>query len=195
MEAGKLARNIADRAADRIAVNTSIDDFADRELVIEHVSEIEVLKVEFFTKLDPIVAPGAVLATNTSSIPVSRLANVTANPGRVVGVHFFNPVPVLPLVEIAATLKTDRAVVNTVTAYARDVVAAHGRCRVPGPQYRPRVLQLLTARSNPFLVHQVLVPALPACAPGPGRGAGPGTLRTWPALVVGPPATVRRRPF
>ncbi|MFE3003471.1 3-hydroxybutyryl-CoA dehydrogenase [Nocardia sp. NPDC059246] len=122
VEAGKLARDIADAAAERIVLTTDIDDLADRELVIEAAPEIEALKTEFFTKLDAIVAPEAILATNTSSIPVIRLAGATANPGRVVGVHFFNPVPVLPLVEIVATLKADRAVLDKVTAYARDVL-------------------------------------------------------------------------
>ncbi|MFE3003269.1 3-hydroxybutyryl-CoA dehydrogenase [Nocardia sp. NPDC059246] len=122
VEAGKLDRDLADQAADRIALTTAIDDFADRDLVIEAAPEIEELKIEFFTKLDTIVAPEAILATNTSSIPVIRIANTTANPGRVVGVHFFNPVPVLPLVEIVVTLKTDRAVADKVTAYTRDVL-------------------------------------------------------------------------
>ncbi|MGW5113407.1 3-hydroxybutyryl-CoA dehydrogenase [Nocardia sp. NPDC004123] len=122
VEAGKLARTDAEETADRIAVTTSIDDFADRELVIEAAPEIETLKTEFFAKLDGIVSPETILATNTSSIPVIRLANATANPGRVVGVHFFNPVPVLPLVEIVVTLKTDREVVDKVTAYARDIL-------------------------------------------------------------------------
>ncbi|MGW4125992.1 3-hydroxybutyryl-CoA dehydrogenase [Nocardia sp. NPDC004711] len=122
VEAGKLARDVADAAADRITLTTDIDDFADRELVIEAAPEIEALKTEFFTKLDTIVAPEAILATNTSSIPVIRIATATARPGRVVGVHFFNPVPVLPLVEIVATLETDPKVVDTVTAYARDTL-------------------------------------------------------------------------
>ncbi|MFE3281287.1 3-hydroxybutyryl-CoA dehydrogenase [Nocardia sp. NPDC059239] len=122
VEAGKLARADGDEAAGRIAVTTSLDDFADRELVIEAAPEIEELKIGFFTKLDAIVAPEAILATNTSSIPVIRIATVTANPGRVVGVHFFNPVPVLPLVEIVVTLHTERAVADKVTAYARDTL-------------------------------------------------------------------------
>ncbi|MFE3281098.1 3-hydroxybutyryl-CoA dehydrogenase [Nocardia sp. NPDC059239] len=122
VEAGKLDRDLADQAAGRITLTTVIDDFADRDLVIEAAPEIENLKTEFFTKLDAIVAPEAILATNTSSIPVIRIASTTANPGRVVGVHFFNPVPVLPLVEIVATLETDRVVVDKVTAYARDVL-------------------------------------------------------------------------
>ncbi|WP_433685775.1 3-hydroxybutyryl-CoA dehydrogenase [Nocardia sp. CA-119907] len=122
VETGKLDRDLADQAAGRITLTTSLDDFADRDLVIEAAPEIEELKIGFFTKLDTIVAPEAILATNTSSIPVIRLAGATANPGRVVGVHFFNPVPVLPLVEIVVTLHTDRAVADKVTAYTRDVL-------------------------------------------------------------------------
>ncbi|MGY4099932.1 3-hydroxybutyryl-CoA dehydrogenase [Nocardia sp. R16R-3T] len=122
VKSGRLEQSEADAARARITVTTSIDDFADRELVIEAAPEIESLKADFFTKLDAIVSPETILATNTSSIPVIRLANATADPGRVVGVHFFNPVPVLPLVEIVVTLKTERAVVDKVTTYARDVL-------------------------------------------------------------------------
>ncbi|MFE3196136.1 3-hydroxybutyryl-CoA dehydrogenase [Nocardia sp. NPDC059240] len=122
VKSGRLEQADADAARGRVTLTTSIDDFADRELVIEAAPEIEALKADFFTKLDAIVSPETILATNTSSIPVIRLANATANPGRVVGVHFFNPVPVLPLVEIVVTLKTDRAVVDKVTAFARDVL-------------------------------------------------------------------------
>ncbi|MGW4248884.1 3-hydroxybutyryl-CoA dehydrogenase [Nocardia sp. NPDC004722] len=122
VKSGRLEQADADAARGRVTLTTSIDDFADRELVIEAAPEIESLKADFFTKLDAIVSPETILATNTSSIPVIRLANATANPGRVVGVHFFNPVPVLPLVEIVVTLKTERAVVDKVTAFARDVL-------------------------------------------------------------------------
>ncbi|WP_433754417.1 3-hydroxybutyryl-CoA dehydrogenase [Nocardia sp. CA-135398] len=122
VKSGRLEQAAADAARANITLTTSIDDFADRELVIEAAPEIETLKADFFTKLDAIVSPETILATNTSSIPVIRLANATVDPGRVVGVHFFNPVPVLPLVEIVVTLKTERAVVDKVTAYARDVL-------------------------------------------------------------------------
>ncbi|MGV9823799.1 3-hydroxybutyryl-CoA dehydrogenase [Nocardia xishanensis] len=122
VETGKLDPEIAEEAAEYIAVTTTIDDFADRELVIEATPEIESLKADFFAKLDAIVSSDTILATNTSSIPVIRLANATSNPGRVVGVHFFNPVTVLPLVEIVVTLKTDGVVVDAVTAYVRDVL-------------------------------------------------------------------------
>jgi 3-hydroxybutyryl-CoA dehydrogenase len=122
VKSGRLEQTAADAARARITVNTKIEEFADRELVIEAAPEIESLKTDFFTKLDAIVSPETILATNTSSIPVIRLANATANPGRVIGVHFFNPVPVLPLVEIVVTLKTEAAVTEKVTAYARDVL-------------------------------------------------------------------------
>ncbi|GAM50414.1 3-hydroxybutyryl-CoA dehydrogenase [Nocardia seriolae] len=122
VKSGRVEQADADAARARITLTTSIEDFADRELVIEAAPEIESLKADFFTKLDAIVSPDTILATNTSSIPVIRLANATADPSRVVGIHFFNPVPVLPLVEIVVTLKTDRKVVDKVTAYARDVL-------------------------------------------------------------------------
>ncbi|MFX0579383.1 3-hydroxybutyryl-CoA dehydrogenase [Nocardia nepalensis] len=122
VKSGRLEQTAADAARARIIVTTKIEEFADRELVIEAAPEIESLKTDFFTKLDAIVSPETILATNTSSIPVIRLANATANPGRVIGVHFFNPVPVLPLVEIVVTLKTEAAVTEKVTAYARDVL-------------------------------------------------------------------------
>ncbi|MGV9822919.1 3-hydroxybutyryl-CoA dehydrogenase [Nocardia xishanensis] len=122
VEAEKLNRSAADEAVARIALTMSIDDLADQELVIEAAPEIESLKTEFFAKLDAIVAPETILATNTSAIPVIRLAGATTRPERVLGMHFFNPVPVLPLVEIVSTLKTDPTVVGKVTTYARDTL-------------------------------------------------------------------------
>jgi 3-hydroxybutyryl-CoA dehydrogenase len=122
VKSGRLDQADADAARARITLTTSIDDFADRELVIEAAPEIESLKAEFFAKLDAIVSPETILATNTSSIPVVRLANATTNPGRVIGMHFFNPVPVLPLVEVVVTLQTDPAVTERISTYAREVL-------------------------------------------------------------------------
>jgi 3-hydroxybutyryl-CoA dehydrogenase len=122
VKSGRLDDNASAEALGRITVTTTIEDFADRELVIEAAPEILSLKTEFFSKLDAIVGPDTILATNTSSIPVIKLANATKNPQRVVGVHFFNPVPVLPLVEIVVSLKTDPAVVEKVTTYARETL-------------------------------------------------------------------------
>ncbi|GGF93813.1 3-hydroxybutyryl-CoA dehydrogenase [Rhodococcoides trifolii] len=122
VKSGRLDKDASADAIGRITVTTTIEDFADRELVIEAAPEILELKVDFFSKLDAIVGPDTILATNTSSIPVIKLANATKNPQRVVGVHFFNPVPVLPLVEIVVSLKTDPTVVDKVTSFARDTL-------------------------------------------------------------------------
>jgi len=86
---------------------TALTDLADRQLVIEAVIEDDAIKADIFAQLDEIVTdPDAVLASNTSSIPIMKLAAATKNPSRVLGLHFFNPVPVLPLVELVTTLVT-----------------------------------------------------------------------------------------
>ena len=91
----------------RIRVTQDLEDLADRELVIEAVVENESVKTELFQRLDTIVTcPTAVLATNTSSIPVMKLAVATSRPQQVIGIHFFNPVPVLQLVELVPSLLT-----------------------------------------------------------------------------------------
>lgn len=118
VKAGKLSEEDSAAALARITVTTDLDSFADSDLVIEAMPEIESLKLEYFTKLDDIVREDAILATNTSSIPVIRLANATRHPARVLGMHFFNPVPVMPLVEIVTTLKVNREVVDKVAAFA-----------------------------------------------------------------------------
>ncbi|GAA3024919.1 3-hydroxybutyryl-CoA dehydrogenase FadB2 [Gordonia defluvii] len=122
VKARRLSDDDAKATLGRITITSDLSTFADAELVIEAMPEIEALKVEYFTKLDEIVSPDAILATNTSSIPVIRLANATKHPERVLGMHFFNPVPIMSLVEIVTTLKADRAVVDKVTAYARDTL-------------------------------------------------------------------------
>jgi 3-hydroxybutyryl-CoA dehydrogenase len=92
---------------DRIRVVTDLDALADRELVVEAIVEDEAAKVALFRELDRIVAaPDAVLASNTSSIPIMKLGVVTSRPQQVIGVHFFNPVPVLQLVELVPSLLT-----------------------------------------------------------------------------------------
>ncbi|GAA4744454.1 3-hydroxybutyryl-CoA dehydrogenase [Gordonia alkaliphila] len=120
VKAGKLAEDESTATLDRITVTTDLESFADCELVVEAMPEIESLKLEYFHKLDDIVSKDAILATNTSSIPVIRLANATRHPERVLGMHFFNPVPVMALVEIVTTLKVDPAVVTKVADFARD---------------------------------------------------------------------------
>ncbi|BCN60954.1 3-hydroxybutyryl-CoA dehydrogenase [Prescottella equi] len=119
---GKISQEEADAAISRVRVTLDIEEFADRDLVIEAAPEIEALKFEIFGKLDKIVKPSGILATNTSSIPVIKIANATQRPSQVVGVHFFNPVPVMPLVEIVVSLVTSEETVAAVTEFARDTL-------------------------------------------------------------------------
>ncbi|RVW02531.1 3-hydroxybutyryl-CoA dehydrogenase [Rhodococcus spongiicola] len=119
---GKITQDDADAAVARVRVTLDINEFADRDLVIEAAPEIEALKADIFGRLDKIVKPSGILATNTSSIPVIKIANATERPSQVVGVHFFNPVPVMPLVEIVVSLVTSEETVKAVTDYARDTL-------------------------------------------------------------------------
>ncbi|MEU0392249.1 3-hydroxybutyryl-CoA dehydrogenase [Streptomyces sp. NPDC006208] len=120
VQRGKLDRLTAEDALARLVFTGSLDDLADRQLVVEAVVENTDAKTEIFTALDKIVEdPGAVLATNTSSIPVMRLGMATRRADRVLGLHFFNPVPVLPLVEVVASLHTAPAAIATVEEFAR----------------------------------------------------------------------------
>ena len=103
----------ADRAAllGRVTWTTSVDDLAGVDLVVEAVPEVLELKRTLLTSLDSVLAPSAVIATNTSSLPVTLLAESTGRPDRVVGMHFFNPAPVLRLVEVVTTAHSDADVV------------------------------------------------------------------------------------
>jgi 3-hydroxybutyryl-CoA dehydrogenase len=115
---GRLEEAERDAILGRVQWTTSYDDLADRDLVVEAAPEIESLKFEIFRTLDEIVQPGAILASNTSSIPLVKMAAVTKRPAQVVGVHFFNPVPVLPLVEIVESLLTSPETIMAVTDFA-----------------------------------------------------------------------------
>lgn len=122
VKSGKRSQEDADAALSRVGVTLDAEQFSDRDLVIEAAPEIESLKAEIFAKLDKIVKPEGILATNTSSIPVIKMAQATQRPGQVVGMHFFNPVPLMPLVEIVEALSTDDATANAVFDYAKDVL-------------------------------------------------------------------------
>src|SRR5260370_4828078 len=107
---GKLAAADEDAARSRVRGTTRLEDFADRDLVIEAAIEDLQLKKELFAQLDQICPPDAILASNTSSIPIIQLAAATKRPGRVLGMHFFNPVPIMPLIELARALTTSHEV-------------------------------------------------------------------------------------
>ncbi|OOQ54334.1 3-hydroxybutyryl-CoA dehydrogenase [Streptomyces antibioticus] len=116
---GKVERAAAQDALDRLVFTSSLDDLADRQLVVEAVVENPDAKTEVFAALDKIVEdPAAVLATNTSSLPVMRLGMATARADRMVGLHFFNPVPVLPLVEVVTSLHTSADTTAAVSDFA-----------------------------------------------------------------------------
>ena len=107
VSAGKLTESERDAALAKLKFTTSLADLSDRQLVIEAVVEDEAVKAKVFAELDELITdPDAVLASNTSSIPIMKIAAATKNPSRVLGLHFFNPVPVLPLVELVSTLVT-----------------------------------------------------------------------------------------
>lgn len=111
---------------DRIQVVSDLDVLADRDLVIEAIVEDESAKIDVFTRLDRIVENrDAILATNTSSIPVMKLAVSTNRPSQVVGLHFFNPVPVLNLVELVPSLLTDTETVAQARAFATEDLGKH----------------------------------------------------------------------
>ena len=110
VSSGKITERERDRAIEKLRFTTKLTDLADRQLVIEAVIEDENVKADIFGRLDEIITdPDAVLASNTSSIPIMKIAAATKNPSRVLGLHFFNPVPVLPLVELITTLATSDA--------------------------------------------------------------------------------------
>jgi 3-hydroxybutyryl-CoA dehydrogenase len=106
VRAGKFSEADRDAALARLSFTTELADLADRNVVVEAVVENEQEKSAVFTALGGIVAPDCLLASNTSSIPIMKLASVTTHPERVIGLHFFNPVPVLPLVEVVPSLLT-----------------------------------------------------------------------------------------
>ncbi len=123
-ERGRL--DSAEATLERIRVVTALTELADRDMVVEAIVEDEAAKVELFTQLDQIVeSEDAILASNTSSIPIMKLATVTGRPANVLGVHFFNPVPVLKLVELVPSLMTDEATTERARAYVDGTLGKH----------------------------------------------------------------------
>ena len=115
-----------DAVMQHIDVVTDLTAMADRQLVIEAIVEDERAKVELFRRLDEIVTdPTALLASNTSSIPIMKLGVVTSRPHQVLGIHFFNPVPVLPLVELVPSLLTADEVTEQSRTFVQEMLGKH----------------------------------------------------------------------
>ncbi|MCZ2816594.1 3-hydroxyacyl-CoA dehydrogenase family protein [Modestobacter sp. VKM Ac-2984] len=115
---GKLEAGDRDVILSRIRFTTVMEDLAVAELVVEAIPERMELKAQLFSKLDAICPPDTILATNTSSLSVTELSVTTGRPGKVIGMHFFNPAPVMKLVEIVRTVVTEPSVVEDVEALA-----------------------------------------------------------------------------
>lgn len=146
VSSGKITEREREHAAARLRFTSDLADFDDRQLVVEAVLEDEKIKADIFAELDSVVTdPDAVIASNTSSIPIVSLGAATTAPGRVVGLHFFNPVPVLPLVELVTTDLTAPAVADRAERFAGDVL---------GKQV------VRSADRSGFVVNALLVPYL-----------------------------------
>jgi 3-hydroxybutyryl-CoA dehydrogenase len=143
----RLTREEKDAAIGRLTLTTELADLADCDLVIEAVLEELPLKREVFAELDRVTRPKAILATNTSALSVAEIAEATERPERVVGMHFFNPAPVLPLVEIVRAPSSSEDAVRA----AYDWAESAGK-------------QPVTCNDTPgFIVNRILIPLLNDC--------------------------------
>jgi 3-hydroxybutyryl-CoA dehydrogenase len=118
---GKLSREVADAAIGRLTPVKSLNDFAECDLVIEAIIENFEIKSALFKQLDAIVKRDAILASNTSSISITRIAASTVRPGQVIGVHFMNPVPVMKLVELIRGLQTSPETYSKIEEFCKKI--------------------------------------------------------------------------
>ena len=147
VEKGRISETDRDAALARLSLTTELEDLADCDLVIEAVLEELPLKRDVFATLSRIVRPEAILATNTSALSVSEIAEAAERPARVIGMHFFNPAPVLPLVEIVRTPQSDDDAVEAAYAWAERAGKQPVACNdTPG-----------------FIVNRILIPLLNDC--------------------------------
>jgi len=147
VEKGRLGQDACDAAIARLSLTTDLGDLAGCDLVIEAIVEELVPKQELFAELERICRPDAVLATNTSALSVTEIASATSSPERVVGMHFFNPAPLMPLVEIVRAERSADAAVDAAYAFGETLGKHPIRCHdTPG-----------------FVVNRVLIPLLNDC--------------------------------
>jgi 3-hydroxybutyryl-CoA dehydrogenase len=126
IQRGKLDESARDEVLSRLTGSTSLDDLAQVDIVVEAIAEDLRIKTVLFENLDDICKPGAILATTTSSLPVISLAKETSRPQDVIGMHFFNPAPIMKLVEVVSTVSTSEQVAET----TRALCAAVGKVAV-----------------------------------------------------------------
>ncbi|HEY8363386.1 MAG TPA: 3-hydroxybutyryl-CoA dehydrogenase [Tissierellaceae bacterium] len=121
VEKEKITRDDMEKTLNNISITTSFEDLKDCDLIIEAIAEDMDLKKEFFGKLDKICKEDAILATNTSSLSITEIASATNRPDKVIGMHFFNPVPVMKLVEIIKGIATSEETKVKVMEVSRDL--------------------------------------------------------------------------
>ncbi|WP_420129953.1 3-hydroxyacyl-CoA dehydrogenase family protein [Longimicrobium sp.] len=121
VEKGKLAAEERDAIVGRLKGTTSLEDLKDCDIIIEAVVEDLAVKNQMWQTLDAVCGPETIFASNTSSLTIADMAAATKRPERMVGLHFFNPVPVMKLVEVVKTIATDPAVFDTAFAFARSL--------------------------------------------------------------------------
>jgi len=143
--AGKIAAEDHVAAQERIAYATALEELAGADATIEAIVEDERAKRELFGRLDALLPDAGFLATNTSSVPIMRIAAATSRPERVLGLHFFNPAPVLPLVELVRSLATSDATLDAARRFAEETL---GKTTIVAPD-----------RAG-FVVNALLVPYL-----------------------------------
>jgi 3-hydroxybutyryl-CoA dehydrogenase len=147
VEKERLTQDEKDAALGRLTLTTELADLAGCQLVIEAAFEDLEVKRELFGELDRLVPSPAILATNTSALAVTQIADATRRPERVVGMHFFNPAPVLPLVEVVRTAHTSDEAFDTAFAFAQRLGKEPVACNdTPG-----------------FIVNRILIPLLNDC--------------------------------
>jgi 3-hydroxybutyryl-CoA dehydrogenase len=147
VEKERLTQDEKDAALARLCLVTDLAELASCQLVIEAAFEDLDVKRELFAELDRIIAADAILATNTSALSVTQIAEATQRPERVVGMHFFNPAPVLPLVEVIRTARTSDETFDTAYAFAQRLGKEPVACNdTPG-----------------FIVNRILIPLLNDC--------------------------------
>ena len=129
VEKGKIEESAKRQAIGRIKPCGGLGDFASADIAIEAATEKPDIKEQIFKELDSILPPGKILASNTSSISINRLAGATGRPEKFIGMHFFNPVPLMGLVEIVVGDKTDAATIDAVTELAKAVGKEPLQCK------------------------------------------------------------------
>jgi 3-hydroxybutyryl-CoA dehydrogenase len=122
VRSGKLSSDDRAASVDRIAYSTEIHDIEGSDAAIEAIVENEIAKRELFQRLDAVLPDAEFLASNTSSVPIMKLGAGTSKPERVLGLHFFNPVPVLPLVEVVRSIMTGDAALERARTFAQDTL-------------------------------------------------------------------------